>query len=36
MEEREAGSKVGAAFALRGPTVVPLKHFSLSCFGLCL
>lgn len=35
-EEREAGSKLGAAFTLKGPLVMPLEHFSLSGFGLCL
>ena len=36
MEEREAGSRLGAAFTLKGPTVMPLEHFFLSGFGLCL
>lgn len=30
------GVLLGAAFTPEGPVVVPLKHFSLCAFGLCL
>ncbi|XP_009318997.1 PREDICTED: LOW QUALITY PROTEIN: uridine-cytidine kinase 2, partial [Pygoscelis adeliae] len=32
-EEREAGSKLGAAFVLKGPMVMPLEHFPLAALG---